>query len=141
MPRSMRRAIYATGASDTHAIQIVRAVAAVDCGQIANPDGVRNQIEGGILQSTSWTLYESVDFDESSAQSVDWAGYPIMRFSQVPKRVDMHLIDRPGAAFLGAAEIARAPTAAAISCALSKPARRPLHDLPLMRQAPFGVGS
>jgi CO/xanthine dehydrogenase Mo-binding subunit len=123
---------------DTDAVQVIRAVAAVDCGQIVNPDGVRNQIEGGILQSTSWTLYEAVDFDESSVHSVDWATYPIMRFSQVPQKIDVIVIDRPGEPFLGAAEIAQAPTAAAITSAMSKIARRPLRDLPLMRHAPFG---
>lgn len=124
---------------DTDAVQIIRAVAAVDCGQIVNPDGVRNQIEGGILQSTSWTLYEAVDFDTSRVRSIDWAGYPIMRYPQVPQKIQVILIDRPGAPFLGAAEIAQAPTAAAVTSAMSKIARRPLRDLPLMRHAPFGA--
>ncbi len=124
---------------DTDAVRVIRAVAAVDCGQIVNPDGVRNQIEGGILQATSWTLYEAVDFDESNVQSVDWATYPIMRFSQVPQKIDVHLIDKPGAPFLGVAEIAQAPTAAAVVSALSKIARRPLRDLPLMRHAPYNT--
>jgi nicotinate dehydrogenase subunit B len=123
---------------DTRAVQVIRAVAAVDCGQIVNPDGVRNQVEGGILQATSWTLYEAVDFDEDSVRSIDWASYPIMRFPQVPQRIDVHLIDQLGAAFLGAGEIAQAPTGAAITCAMSKIARRPLRQLPLMRNAPFG---
>jgi nicotinate dehydrogenase subunit B len=53
--------------------RLVRAVAAVDSGEIVNPDGIRNQIEGGILQSLSWTLHESVYFDEAGIKSVDWA--------------------------------------------------------------------
>jgi nicotinate dehydrogenase subunit B len=67
--------------SDTQAVQVIRAV---DCGQIVSPDDLRNQVEGGIVQSTSWTLYEAVDFDQDGVRSIDWASYPIMRFSQVP---------------------------------------------------------
>ena len=61
-------------------MRVVRAVAAIDSGEAVNPDGIRNQIEGGILQSISWTLYESVTFDETRITSVDWASYPILRF-------------------------------------------------------------
>ncbi|TCV93439.1 CO/xanthine dehydrogenase Mo-binding subunit [Luteibacter rhizovicinus] len=123
---------------DTNAVRLLRAVAAIDCGQIVNPDGARNQIEGGILQSTSWTLYEAVDFDEIQVHSNDWSGYPIMRFSQVPDEVSVHIVDRPGLPFLGAAEIAQGPTAAAVTIALSRVMGSPLRDLPLMRHAPFG---
>ena len=62
---------------ETGRIRVKRVVAAVDAGQVVNPDGVRNQIEGAILQSTSWTLYESVTFDETRVTSIDWATYPI----------------------------------------------------------------
>jgi nicotinate dehydrogenase subunit B len=65
---------------ETGRIRVKRAVSAVDSGQVVNPDGVRNQIEGAILQSSSWTLYESVTFDQTRISSVDWATYPILRF-------------------------------------------------------------
>jgi CO/xanthine dehydrogenase Mo-binding subunit len=69
---------------DTGRARMLRAVAAVDAGQVVNPDGLTNQIEGAILQSMSWTLFESVTFDERRITGVDWASYPIMRFSAVP---------------------------------------------------------
>src|SRR5206468_2519100 len=81
--------------------RLVRAVAAVDSGQVVNPDGLINQIEGAILQSMSWTLYESVTFDDTRITSIDWQTYPILRFDAVPDRVDVHIINRPGQPFLG----------------------------------------
>jgi mono/diheme cytochrome c family protein len=88
---------------ETGQVHVEHAVAAVDSGQIVNPDGIRNQIEGGIIQSTSWTLYEERKYDTSRIRSFDWSTYPIMRFSAVPGSVKVHLIDRPGAPFLGSA--------------------------------------
>ena len=70
---------------ETGRARMVRAVAAVDSGQVVNPDGIANQIEGAILQSMSWTLYENVSFDDRRITSVDWATYPILRFSAVPE--------------------------------------------------------
>src|SRR5271155_1933425 len=81
--------------------RMVRAVAAVDSGQVVNPDGIANQIEGAIMQSMSWTLYESVTFDDRRITSVDWATYPVLRFSAVPDAVEVHIINRPGQRFLG----------------------------------------
>lgn len=115
----------------TGKVQIKRAVAAVDCGEIVNPDGVRNQIEGGILQSASWTLYERVRFDTDGVRTYDWSTYPIMRFADVPFEVEVHLIDRPGAKFLGAGEAAQGPTSAAVANAIFNATGRRLRDLPL----------
>jgi CO/xanthine dehydrogenase Mo-binding subunit len=117
---------------DSGQVQIERVVAAVDCGQIVNPDGVRNQIEGGILQAASWTLYEQVTFDTEKITSYDWSGYPIMRFSSVPKAVTVHLIDRPGTPFLGAGEAAQGPVAAALANALADATGQRLRDMPLV---------
>src|SRR5262249_563375 len=80
-----------------------RAGCAVDGGQIVNPDGVVNQIEGGIIQSTSWTLKESVGFDRTRVTTRSWADYPIVRFDEVPE-VDVVLLDRPDERFLGVGE-------------------------------------
>ena len=112
-------------------MNILRVVAAVDCGQIVNPNGVRNQIEGGILQSASWALYEQLEYAPDGIKSVDWALYPIMRFSQVPAEVDVHLLNRPGAAFLGAAEAAQGPMAAALANALSEATGKRMRHMPL----------
>lgn len=111
-------------------VQVRRVVAAVDTGQIVNPDGIRNQIEGGILQSMSWTLFERVTFDRTRVTSIDWSGYPIMRFDSVPGSVEVHLVDRPGDAFYGVAEAAQGPSAAAIANAIRDAAGVRMGELP-----------
>jgi nicotinate dehydrogenase subunit B len=116
---------------ETGEVQIERVVAAVDCGQIVNPNGVRNQIEGGILQSASWSLFEQTTFDTQRITSYDWSGYPIMRFSSVPKKVEVYLIDRPGLPFLGVGEGAQGPTPAALANAIANATGKRLRDLPL----------
>jgi CO/xanthine dehydrogenase Mo-binding subunit len=108
-------------------------VAAVDSGEIVNLDGIRNQIEGGIVQSASWTLCEEVRFDTTRITSRDWAGYPILRFPQVPESVSVHVIERPGEPFLGTGEAAQGPTAAAIANALADATGKRFRDLPLSR--------
>jgi CO/xanthine dehydrogenase Mo-binding subunit len=116
---------------DTGRVDIERVVAAIDCGQIVNPDGVRNQVEGGILQTTSWTLYEQTTFDTRCITSYDWGTYPIMRFSSMPKRVEVHLIDRPGLPFLGVGEAAQGPAAAVLANAIADATGARIRDLPL----------
>lgn len=120
-------------ARETGLVRIVRAVSAVDCGEIVNPDGVRNQIEGGIVQSASWTLLEQVRFDAERVLTVDWASYPILRFGQAPDQVEVHLIDRPGQPFLGTGEAAQGPAAAAIANAVFDACGLRMRDLPLDR--------
>jgi CO/xanthine dehydrogenase Mo-binding subunit len=114
--------------------RLVRAVAAVDSGQVVNPDGLINQIEGAILQSMSWTLYESVTFDDSRITSIDWQTYPILRFDSVPDSVEVHIINRPGLPFLGSGETGQGPAAASIANAIANATGRRLRDLPLTRQ-------
>jgi CO/xanthine dehydrogenase Mo-binding subunit len=118
---------------DTGRVRVVRAVAAIDSGQAVNPDGIRNQAEGGILQSISWTLFEAVAFDRTRITSRDWASYPILRFGDVPERVDVHVIDRPGTPFLGTGEAAQGPTAAALANAVADATGVRVRDLPLTR--------
>lgn len=115
---------------ETGKVGIDRVVAAVDTGEVVNPDGVRNQIEGGILQAASWTLFEGVTFDRTRITSVDWSAYPIMRFASVPRTIDVHIVDRPGAPFLGVAEAAQGPTGAALGNAIRDAIGTRLHDLP-----------
>ncbi|MDB6082562.1 MAG: rane-bound aldehyde dehydrogenase, partial [Gammaproteobacteria bacterium] len=110
--------------------RMIRAVAAVDGGEIVNPDGIRNQIEGGILQSVSWTLYEAVRFDGTMVTSSDWSTYPILRFASVPDRVEVHLIPRPGQPFLGVGEAAQGPAAAAFANAVADATGHRIRDIP-----------
>jgi nicotinate dehydrogenase subunit B len=126
-------------APESGKVRMVRAVAAVDSGEIVNPDGIRNQIEGGILQSMSWTLFESVTFDETRVTSTDWATYPILRFPSLPDSVDVHLIPRPGMPFLGAGEASQGPTSAAIANAIAHATGKRLRDLPFTRERVRGA--
>jgi nicotinate dehydrogenase subunit B len=120
--------------SETGRPRLVRAVAAVDSGQVVNPDGLINQIEGAILQSMSWTLYESVSFDDTRITSIDWQTYPILRFNSVPDSVEVHVINRPGQPFLGSGETGQGPAAASIANAIANATGKRLRHLPLTRK-------
>jgi nicotinate dehydrogenase subunit B len=114
--------------------RLVRAVAAVDSGQVVNPDGLINQIEGAIMQSMSWTLYEAVTFDDTRITSIDWQTYPILRFNAVPDSVEVHIINRPGQPFLGSGETGQGPAAASIANAIASATGKRLRNLPLTRK-------
>ncbi|MDB5829883.1 MAG: putative oxidoreductase subunit protein, partial [Variovorax sp.] len=118
---------------DTGEVRVVRVVAAVDSGEVVNPDGVLNQIEGGIVQSSSWTLSEEVTFDRTRITSRDWGGYPILRFPQVPGAIEVHLVARPGQPFLGTGEAAQGPAAAMIANAVADATGLRVRQLPLSR--------
>jgi len=94
-----------------------RVACAHDCGLVVNPDGLRNQIEGSILQTLSRTLHEEVKFDRSRVTTVDWASYPILTFPEVPA-VTVALINHPELPPLGAGEASTAPVAAAVANAV-----------------------
>jgi nicotinate dehydrogenase subunit B len=114
--------------------RLVRAVAAVDSGQVVSPDGLTNQIEGAIVQSMSWTLYESVTFDDTAVTSIDWQTYPILRFNAVPESIEVHIINRPGQPFLGSGETGQGPAAASIANAIANATGKRLRDLPLTQK-------
>ncbi len=98
-------------------VRVLNLDLAVDVGMAVDLDGICNQIEGGALQSTSWTLKEQVSFDQSGVTSVGWDTYPVLRFTEVPE-VRVHVLDRPEQAPLGAGEAAQGPVAAAIANAV-----------------------
>jgi len=102
---------------DTGAVKVTRMCLGHDCGQMINPDGVANQVEGGVLQTVSRTLLEEVQWERDRVTSVDWASYPIMRFPDMPK-VDIELIDRPGEPAWGVGEPAPVVVPAAIANAI-----------------------
>ncbi|MGE7414433.1 molybdopterin cofactor-binding domain-containing protein [Methylobacterium tarhaniae] len=116
---------------ETGRVAIERVVAAVDTGEVVNPDGVANQIEGGILQAASWTQLERVAFDRTRVTSVDWSAYPILRFSAVPRSVEVHIVAQPDQPFLGVAEAAQGPAGAALANAIRDATGHRLRDLPL----------
>jgi CO/xanthine dehydrogenase Mo-binding subunit len=111
-------------------IRVERMTAAVDAGDVINPDGLRNQIEGGMAQAASWTLHEEVRFDRDRVASVDWRSYPIARFPEAPV-VTVEVLERPDDPPVGAGEAAQGPAAAAIANALFAATRARLRDLPL----------
>ena len=119
----------------TGRVRIGRVVAAVDAGQVVNPDGLRNQVEGAVVQSTSWTLFEALELGERRVASVDWASYPILRFDSVPASVAVHIVPRPGLPYLGSGECGQGPTAAAIANAVHVALGVRVRDLPLTTDA------
>ena len=100
-----------------------------DCGQIINPDGLRNQIEGNIIQTVSRTLEEKVTFDRSMVTSLDWVSYPILTFPDIPD-VEIELTDRPTEAPWGGGEPSAAVVPAAISNAVFEATGARLRSVP-----------
>jgi CO/xanthine dehydrogenase Mo-binding subunit len=99
-------------------VRVAQMFAAHDCGLIVNPDGVRNQVEGCLVQGMSRALFEEVGFNRGGTTSLDWASYPIARFEDIPQRVEVELINRPDKPSVGAGEGATCPVAAAIANAI-----------------------
>jgi nicotinate dehydrogenase subunit B len=116
-----------------HDVRVHHLWIAADAGRVVNPDGVRNQLEGGAVQATSWTLKERVRFDRERVTSVDWESYPILRVSETP-RVDTQVISRPAERSVGVGEAVAGPTAAAIGNALAAALPVRIRDLPITTQ-------
>ena len=110
-------------------IKVPRVVMAADIGLVVNPDGAKNQIEGGILQALSITLIEQVLFDRTEITTRDWSGYPILTFAEVPS-VEVVLMDRSEPS-LGAGEGSLPPTSAAVANAFAHATGRRLRELPM----------
>jgi nicotinate dehydrogenase subunit B len=121
-------AAVAEVAADT-SITLRRLWLAVDVGRVINPDGVRNQVEGGALQSASWALRERVRFDRTRITSVTWESYPILRFTEMPE-VAVRVVASDEAE-TGAGELAQGPVAGAIGNAVADAVGVRVRDLPL----------
>jgi nicotinate dehydrogenase subunit B len=98
-------------------VTVKKVTVAHDCGIIINPDGLRNQIEGNVIQSVSRALMEEVDFDAAGVRSLNWNTYPIIRFREVPE-VDIVLIDQRDMQPMGGGEASSIATGAAIANAI-----------------------
>jgi nicotinate dehydrogenase subunit B len=125
-------AAVAQVAADTD-VRVRRLWLAVDVGRVINPDGVINQVEGGAVQSASWTLREQVTFDRYQITSAGWDSYPILRFTDTPQ-VMVRVLDAPGEAEVGAGEVSLGPVAGAIGNAVADAAGVRVRDLPLTRE-------
>ncbi len=90
-------------------VTVKRVTVAHDCGLIVNPDGLRNQIEGNVIQGTSRGLMEEVQYDSTGVKSLDWRSYPIITFADIPE-VEIVLIDHPEMPSLGAILSTRQPS-------------------------------
>jgi CO/xanthine dehydrogenase Mo-binding subunit len=110
--------------------KLTKMTGVIDSGQCINPDGLKNQTEGGMIQSASWTLMEAVKYDETGILSTDWTTYPIMRAKEVPE-IEVHIINRPELPPMGAGEAAQGPVAAAIANAVFDATGSRVRDLPL----------
>jgi CO/xanthine dehydrogenase Mo-binding subunit len=113
-------------------IHIQKMWAVIDSGEVINIDGLKNQTEGGLIQSASWTLMEQVQFNAQHITSRDWFSYPIMRFNQVPE-VEVVVLDQPNEKAMGAGEAAQGPAAAAIANAVYKASGQRIRLLPLLK--------
>ena len=111
-------------------VKVNKFYVAHDCGQIINPDGLRNQIDGNIIQTVSRTLIEEVKFSRSAVTSLDWASYPILKFPQVPA-VEIDLIDRPNEKPWGAGEPAAAVVPSAVANAIFDAAGIRMRSVPI----------
>jgi CO/xanthine dehydrogenase Mo-binding subunit len=133
--RYKNRAGFAAVVAEVEAdvdVRVRRVWCAGDAGLVINPDGVAAQLEGGIVQATSWALKEQVRFDAGGIASRDWAGYPILRFSEVPEVV-VRVLDGGDEPPVGMGEASCGPAVAAIGNALAHALGARVRDLPFTR--------
>ncbi|MEZ5559595.1 MAG: molybdopterin cofactor-binding domain-containing protein [Pseudomonadales bacterium] len=125
-------AVVAQVAVDEHSatVRVSDLWIAADAGRVVDPDGLINQLEGGAVQSLSWTLKEAVRFSPDAVESRDWDTYPVLRFDEVPE-VATRLIDRPESRSLGAGEATQGPAAAAVANAIAAATGLRVRDMPL----------
>ena len=118
---------------NTGKVAVQRVIIAHDCGLIINPDGLKFQIEGNVMQGTSRALLEEVKFDATGVQSLDWNSYPVIRFKDIPE-VQIELISRPELPALGAGEPSIVPVPGAIANAIFDAAGVRLREVPFTPQ-------
>ena len=115
----------------TDRIILDRIWVAVDAGEVIHPDGLVNQIEGGVLQAASWTLIEALQWDTTRITSNTWDQYPILGFAHTPRALEVNCAHRPTDPPLGVGECTAGPTAAALANALANALGVRMRDLPL----------
>ena len=134
--RYKNRAAYAAvvaAVTVDETVHVDRIWCVADAGLVVNPDGARNQLEGGIVQAVSWTLKEQVRLDDQGIASRDWDSYPILRFSEIPE-MQVEFVEASGNPALGVGECTVGPTAAAIGNAVHHALGVRLRDMPLTRE-------
>lgn len=111
-------------------VKLLKIWAAADVGEVINLDGIKNQVEGAIVQAASWTLSEQVTFNEYEITSIDWASYPMLRYKDTPE-MEVRIIDRPEESALGGGEVGTPPVGAAICNAIYQACGKRVYDLPV----------
>ena len=111
-------------------VQLIKMWAVIDAGEAINPDGLKNQTEGSMIQSASWALKEAVHFDTRHITNLDWNSYPILRFPETPE-TEVEVIDRPEQPPVGAGEVAQGPATAAVLNALYNATGVRIRELPV----------
>jgi CO/xanthine dehydrogenase Mo-binding subunit len=111
-------------------IKLLKIWAAVDVGEVINLDGIKNQVEGAIVQAAAWTLAEEVLFNEYEITSVDWVSYPTLRLKDTPE-IEVNVIDRPEEPAMGGGEVGTPPVAAAICNGIYRARGRRVYALPV----------
>jgi len=119
---------------DTGEITVMRLVIASDCGPISNPDGLRNQLEGGALHGLSRTLLEEVKWDDQKVASIDWSTYPLLFLDANVPKIETVLINRSDGSTMGAGETATTVTAAAIANAVFDATGARVRQIPFTRE-------
>jgi nicotinate dehydrogenase subunit B len=114
-------------------VRVVAVWAVVDPGPVINPDGVRNQVEGGIQQSASWTLFEELRHRDGRVVQQAWDAYPIATFRDAPERIEVLVEGDPRSPSTGVGEPGAVPTAAAIANAVFAASGARIRDLPITR--------
>jgi nicotinate dehydrogenase subunit B len=134
--RYKNKAAYAAVAVELEVdqeVRLKRVWCAADAGLVINPDGGKNQLEGGIIQAASMALKEQVTMEGEGVTSIDWKTYPILKFSEVPE-IDTVLVDAPDQPTLGMGECTMGPTAAAIGNAVAHALGVRIRDMPFTRE-------
>ncbi|MCB0629321.1 MAG: molybdopterin cofactor-binding domain-containing protein [Saprospiraceae bacterium] len=137
--RYKNNAAYCSMAAQVHVdpgsgtVKLLKCWVAVDVGEVINPDSMKNQVQGGIIQAAGWTLWEEVTFDEYEITSKDWVTYSTMRLMDTPD-IEVRLIDRPEASVMGGGEVSVPPVAAAICNAIYNAGGRRVYRLPVRQQ-------
>ncbi len=118
------------------AVHLKKMWAVIDAGETINPDGLKNQTEGGMIQSASWALKEAVRYDAHHITSLDWNSYPILRFPDTPE-TEVEVIDRPDQPPVGAGEVAQGPATAAVINAIFNATGVRIRELPVTAVKPI----
>ena len=118
----------------TGEITLDKAVSVTDAGRIINPDGVKNQIEGGIIQAASWCLKERVRFSKTQVKSRHWGEYPVLGFNKVPE-LDTHIVNRVDQPSYGVGEVSPGPAGAALANGIADAMGLRLYDIPFTQSA------